>query len=1348
MIEPEYKLPMSNIPRDPKFYVVGGPVQPGRGCYLQRYADAELLTRVDESEYCHVLAQRQTGKTSLAAATARKLRVNGKLVALVDLTQASEEDPSENAGRWYYSIAYRIVRELRIKADVQAWWAERGGLTNLQRLREFFHEVVLEETDKPVAIFFDRVEATIGEPLAQDLFSAIRACYDARATNVDFQRLTFVMFGSAAPDELVRSVQGSPFEISCAISLPDFSPQELAGFTAGLGEPLEDAEQIVRRVWSWTRGHPYLSQKVFRGLARRRNEGLTLESVDELVQNQFLAARTINEEPHLSAIAKRLLQNGSGRSARLNLYGRIRKGVEVMADSSSAVQKELLTAGIISVGVHDELRVRNEIYAMVYGTRWVNQNLPFGFKGVAIAAVIIACVLAAPIWYTEYLPRPYVHALSVANQDYVVAEDAYESLQMFPGYGAMADRLFENFLIRKGERAASLMEIKRINNQLASVEGGEESGQGLLADFWERRAAVATDIGDRDGALIALLEALQVSNERRRSWAAELVGQDYQSLLATLHSNAELRSVEVDEAAGVLTLLDIRNQVNIWNLNESKPSLIRSLTVVAEERLELEERRIVDKSGSKPRLFISTSHSQAEQVEVILRAPSGQKAQLKLAAGRQLEDGLFVFAFSGYPQLQSLLTEELAGNWTLSLTDLERGVSGELLGWNLSFDDNDFVVGPDDIAQPIPEPRSSANAESRLSPGGHMALSWPADSETQGPILVWDLTEDSVLARIPRSSEFLNANFVLRGERVITLDPRYLLVWESSTGKKLGEIPLSSTTLPQLSVNGRYAVVNMLRPDQSPGIVVWDLQKMRRVGQLITAENAGPVTVDPTGKYLAIGGRDPWVRVWTLADGVLIHEFEHDSPLHSVEFDPSGTWLATDDLSGTFRLWNIKEGGAPIIERFGIGNWFTDFSADGSTLLFGSSDRVFQLARLPDAIGTGVRIRHPRSGNAKVGPVILDSRNLALTTDAAHTVKVWSLPAPKMSLELSPFSVANRFPGGTRAVLSPDGQRIAVGTTLGDVRIHAVGAPGSILLGGNDSIVSEVNKSAVICLTFSEDRQMLASASIDGRVRVWNATNGALKELLILHPDGGAHDLIFVDAGQHLISASRREVLVTDTNSGEVLARLRIQANHPQLAVAQETGNIFIADDLNGVTLWNWKTGKSERIVDSNYRVRTVAVTTDGAHMVTASDERELVLWNVHERTPLTKIVQAAGKVDDMWITPGNQLIVQAGYWLQSVGMYPAGLITRSTRLLGEAPASVQPGANSDTAFLLSSSPSWPLVTEIVISEPSSAPLEGDPDILRSYWHDRLAMTLDEEGNVQQLSEQPLLWSSGDSSID
>ena len=57
-------------------------------------------------------------------------------------------------------------------------------------------------------------------------------------------------------------------------------------------------------------------------------------------------------------------------------------------------------------------------------------------------------LITLPVWYSEYLPRPYVSALSAANQDYQVAEDAYRSLRGLPGYSGTADRLFEDFLVR------------------------------------------------------------------------------------------------------------------------------------------------------------------------------------------------------------------------------------------------------------------------------------------------------------------------------------------------------------------------------------------------------------------------------------------------------------------------------------------------------------------------------------------------------------------------------------------------------------------------------------------------------------------------------------------------------------------------------------------------------------------------------------------------------------------------------------------------------------------------------------------------------------------------------------
>jgi WD40 repeat protein len=1324
--------------RDPKYYVVGGPVQPDRDCYQQRYADAELFRRLSEGENCYVLAQRQTGKTSLAASTARRLRARGTLVAMVDLTQASGEDPAENAGRWYYSIAYRIVRELRIRVDIQRWWQERSGLTSLQRLREFFLEIVLEETAQPVAILFDRIEATQGVPLVQDLFGAIRACHDARVTDTVFQRLSFALFGTGSPTEIVKDVQGSPFEIATAIPLPDFSAQDMAGLMAGLGEPLEDAQAILSRVWTWTRGHPYLTQKIFRGLARRKDDELTVESVDELVQTQFLSPNTLREEPHLSALAERLAIDGAGRSARLNLYGRIRKGVDVSYDSNSAAQRELITTGVVSVGEGNVLRVRNEIYSMVFGTRWVNQNLPYGFKGIGIAAAVMAFVVAVPIWYTEYLPRPYVNALSAANQDYTVAEDAFDSLSLLPGYGATADRLFTDFLVRTSRSAQSLPEVMRVQSRMRAIPGGDESADNVLAEFWDRRSASAAHVGNRDAALVSLLEALQLPNESRRSLAAELIGQDYRNLTGSLHTRFTVKAIEADEPSGLLTILDKRNNVDIWRLDGERPRLARSARLIAEERLELEERRTIDELAGTPRLLIKTNHARPRQVDLFVRAPSGQQGRVNLAAGLPLGDGLYAFDFNNFPALQNLAGAELAGNWTIALSDMEQGVGGQLLDWGIVAATVASLATENYVAQPIPEPRSSKNATAKLGPGGRLAMSWPADSQTLGSILIWDLASDEVLARIPRHKEFVNAHFVMGGERIVTADARQLVVWDTATGDELGAIPVSTAAEGNLMLasNGRFLALRTLLADDTNGVVVWDLKTVEPVAEPVPAANAGPVAVDASGKFLAIGGFDPWVRVWSLPDGVLIREFEHGSALRALKFDPSGQWLATDDLSNTFRLWSMAEDGGQVLERLGSSSWQADFSADSTRLLVGASDRAYEVVSLPEARSAGVRLHHAMTAYSRAkrlavpDPIMLASRNIVVTSDANRTIKVWSIPGAQVALARR----AKSLPGGAHAALSADGKRIAVGAQSGEVRIFAVGAPGGVLLGRESTTDAgmQAANSEVVFLQFSGDRSVLASASMDGRVDVWDAESGVARDVRIVHPDGAAHDLEFAGLGRYLVSASRREVIVSDLSDGQIVGRLRIQANHPQLAVAELTGDIYIADDLDGVTVWNWRAGLSERIVESGSRIRKVAVTADGTKLVTASDERELILWDLLTRMPLGKTSQAPGKVDDMWIVAdGSRLVIQAGPWLQSLALFPTGLSPMQTRLLSVAPAAAQPGLGGSSVTLLSSSRSRPVVSTQAIDTPEVAPLEGEPAELRLYWRERLGMTLDDSGVPQ-----------------
>ena len=75
---------------------------------------------------------------------ASRLRKDGLGTAVVDLSQLGSRDGSTESGRWYYGLAYRVVRDLRLKVDLQAWWQDKAILSNRQRLVEFYIELLLK----------------------------------------------------------------------------------------------------------------------------------------------------------------------------------------------------------------------------------------------------------------------------------------------------------------------------------------------------------------------------------------------------------------------------------------------------------------------------------------------------------------------------------------------------------------------------------------------------------------------------------------------------------------------------------------------------------------------------------------------------------------------------------------------------------------------------------------------------------------------------------------------------------------------------------------------------------------------------------------------------------------------------------------------------------------------------------------------------------------------------------------------------------------------------------------------------------------------------------------------------
>ena len=67
-----------------------------------------------------------------------------------------------------------------------------------------------------------------------DFFALVRYCYNQRALNPEFQRITFALFGVATPADLIQDKTRTPFNIGHAVTLHGFSMAEAAHLADGL----------------------------------------------------------------------------------------------------------------------------------------------------------------------------------------------------------------------------------------------------------------------------------------------------------------------------------------------------------------------------------------------------------------------------------------------------------------------------------------------------------------------------------------------------------------------------------------------------------------------------------------------------------------------------------------------------------------------------------------------------------------------------------------------------------------------------------------------------------------------------------------------------------------------------------------------------------------------------------------------------------------------------------------------------------------------------------------------------------------------------------------------------------
>jgi len=381
------------------FFTVGGTL-PLDAAYVVRLTDEQLLHATLSGEYCNVLTPRQTGKSSLMVRTADLLRREGTRTAVIDLTDIGTELDAE---AWYLGLVTRLKSQLGLAVDERAWWEAHAQQGVVQRFSDFLRDVLLEEIAGPVVVFVDEIDSTLGLSFTDDFFAAIRAAYNARASDPAYNRLTFVLLGVVRPADLIKNRSRTPYNIGLSVNLKDFSLEEARALLPGLEAiSAEQAEAILKRVLHWTGGHPYLTQKVCAEIVATSDGGWTDERIDQLVKRLFLADEA-RKESNLQYVRDRIHESRD-REKILRLYRRVLAGKSVPDEERDPLKSLLKLIGLLDVTPGGTLAVRNRIYETVFDAHWVQETMPkvtpTRIAIVATAVAVVALVLVGWLLYS------------------------------------------------------------------------------------------------------------------------------------------------------------------------------------------------------------------------------------------------------------------------------------------------------------------------------------------------------------------------------------------------------------------------------------------------------------------------------------------------------------------------------------------------------------------------------------------------------------------------------------------------------------------------------------------------------------------------------------------------------------------------------------------------------------------------------------------------------------------------------------------------------------------------------------------------------------------------------------
>jgi WD40 repeat protein len=274
-------------------------------------------------------------------------------------------------------------------------------------------------------------------------------------------------------------------------------------------------------------------------------------------------------------------------------------------------------------------------------------------------------------------------------------------------------------------------------------------------------------------------------------------------------------------------------------------------------------------------------------------------------------------------------------------------------------------------------------------------------------------------------------------------------------------------------------------------VIILNLKADPPLGRRIKAtdSNSSNVAFTPNGRFFAAGGEFGDVALWDVASGQLSGEplSGHDRQVTSLAFAPDGKVLVSGSIDGTMIFWDMSSRTAlgPAVKALRSPVWSLACSPDGKTVVAGGdAELVFWDLATRKQLGPPITSQKDRIWALAFSPSgdLLASAGNSLVVaiwkngQQWHLLKTLGVPVKGEEFEVMPAGVS----------FNTDGTLLAMSTQAHSVTLWNVNRwqPLAPILYGHTQAVSSV--------AFGPENKVLASASADGDIRVWDVASHEL----------------------------------------------------------------------------------------------------------------------------------------------------------------------------------------------------------------------------------------------------------------